>query len=96
MSTANPTIQDIREEIREHINAPVILEAHRSKKKIYAKSGILKEAYSNIFIVELEEAVGKDYRLSFSYTDLMTRNIRLTLLREDGMEDPSVFNYEFE
>ena len=96
MSTANPTIQDIRDEIRQYINAPIIIEAHRSKKKIYAKKGIIKEAYSNIFVVELEEAVGKDYRLSFSYSDVMTRNIKLSLLNGDDEVDPSVFNYEFE
>lgn len=96
MSTANPTIQDIREEIRKYINAPVIIEAHRSKKKIYSKRGVIAEAYSNIFIVDMEEAVGKEYRLSFSYSDLMTRNIRLTLLTPEGKEDPTAFAYEYE
>lgn len=71
------SVSDIRDVIQSYLHCDVYLEAHKSKKKIYQKSGIIQEAYSNIFIVEIEDIDGKQNRLSFSYTDLLTKSVKI-------------------
>lgn len=84
MSENNITINDIRDAIKANLNKKVAVEAHRTKKKIYTKRGTIREAYSNIFIVESDEIAGTDTRLSFTYADLLTKNVQILLEDESG------------
>lgn len=85
MSAHNPTINDIRAIIKENLQKRVYIESQRSKKKHYSRPGILAEAYSNIFVVELEEASGHVVRLSYSYIDLLTNHVQVVVLDEQDV-----------
>lgn len=82
MSVHNPTVDDIRAIIKENLQKRVYIESQKAKKKHYSRPGILSEAYSNIFVIELEETTGHVVRLSYSYIDLLTNHIQVVVLDE--------------
>ena len=77
------TIMDIRREVENCLGKRVKLEAHKSKKKLYQKEGIIAETYPSIFTVRVKEDKRKEQKLSFSYSDLLTQSVKIVLL-DDG------------
>jgi uncharacterized protein Veg len=77
------TIMDIRREVENYLGRRVKLEAHKSKKKLYQKEGIIAETYPSIFTVRVKEDKRKEQKLSFSYSDLLTQSVKIVLL-DDG------------
>ena len=50
------------------------------------RRGILENVYPSVFIVKLE-ANGSGYqRVSYSYSDLLTENVKLQVLKENKIE----------
>lgn len=65
-------IEDIKKNLETKLNkkVKVCVNEGRSKKTIY--EGILKEMYSNIFLIENEEN-----KFCYTYTDVLTKKIIL-------------------
>ena len=51
---AKATIMDIRREVENYLGRRVKLEAHKSKKKLYQKEGVIEETYPIIFTVRVQ------------------------------------------
>nr|MBP8865207.1 Veg family protein [Acetobacterium sp.] len=47
------TIMDIRREVENCLGKRVKLEAHKSKKKLYQKEGVIESTYPSIFTVRV-------------------------------------------
>jgi uncharacterized protein Veg len=80
------TIMDIRREVENYLGRRVKLEAHKSKKKLYQKEGVIENAYPSIFTVRVQEDKRKEQKLSFSYSDLLTQSVKIVLLDEDEVD----------
>ncbi|MDI3535617.1 MAG: hypothetical protein PWP16_247 [Eubacteriaceae bacterium] len=80
------TIMDIKREVEHYLGRRVKLEAHKSKKKLYQKEGVIAEAYPSIFTVRIQEDKRKEQKLSFSYSDLLTQSVKIVLLDENGID----------
>lgn len=81
------TIMDIRREVENYLGRRVKLEAHKSKKKLYQKEGIIAETYPSIFTIRVKEDKRKEQKYSFTYSDLLTKTVKIVLLDEDGIGD---------
>ncbi len=79
------TIMDIRREVENYLGRRVKLEAHKSKKKLYQKEGIIAETYPSIFTIRVKEDKRKEQRYSFTYSDLLTKTVKIVLLDEEGI-----------
>ncbi|MGL4605953.1 MAG: Veg family protein [Eubacteriaceae bacterium] len=77
---AKATIMDIRREVENYLGRRVKLEAHKSKKKLYQKEGVIENTYPSIFTVRVQEEKRKEQKLSFSYSDLLTQSVKIVLL----------------
>ena len=77
------TIMDIRREVENCLGKRVKLEAHKSKKKLYQKEGVIESTYPSIFTVRVKEDQRKEQKLSFSYSDLLTQTVKIVLLDEN-------------
>lgn len=70
------TIKSIRKFINDNIGNNVSIECNEGRNKVYTCKGVIKEVYSNIFIVKDE-----NYNRSFSYYDILTNSIIIKIIR---------------
>ena len=84
MTSRLATVDDIKKEVESYKGCRVTLEAHRSKKKLFQKEGVIEAVYPCIFTVRIQEEKRAPQRLSFSYTDILTHNVKIGLINEDN------------
>lgn len=77
MVAKNPLLQ-IRKEIEAYVGEKVKLRANRGRRKTYEKIGVLENTYPSIFVIRVEED-SYNQRLSFSYADVLTETVELSL-----------------
>ncbi len=87
MPKATITLLEIKQKVKDNQGRKVRLEAHKSKKKLYHKTGYIDEIYPSIFTISIE---GKDdgsrvQHMSFSYIDLLTHNVKIDLVDANGV-----------
>ncbi len=82
MAVKNTLVQ-IRKELENHIGKKVKLRANRGRRKTFEKVGVLENTYPSIFVIRVDEE--KYYqRLSFSYADVLTSTVELSLYGVDN------------
>ena len=85
MQNQRATVIDIKREVEKHVGQKVRLEAHKSKKKMYSKIGVIEGIYPCIFTVNvIEEESRPNQRLSFSYADVLTKTVKIDLVDSEG------------
>lgn len=68
------TIESVKEKLTNHIGDVVTIKYNLGRNKYEEYDVIIKEIYSHIFLVELAE---KKFIKSFSYTDVITKTIKI-------------------
>ncbi len=69
------TLQEIKDKVCENIGRDVTIRYNLGRNKFEKYNVKIKETYKNVFIVEV---VDKKYEIkSFSYTDVMTKTIKI-------------------
>ncbi|HZK25224.1 MAG TPA: Veg family protein [Oscillospiraceae bacterium] len=71
----------IRRNLESHVGQKIRLRAHRGRRKTLEKVGVLENTYPSIFIVRVDEQ-NYNQRLSFSYADVLTETVELTLMQK--------------
>ena len=78
----------VRKSLENHIGDKVKLTSKRGRKKAVIRHGIIENTYPSIFIVRLDgssiDSEG-ERRVSYSYTDVLTRSIELMVCRTGGL-----------
>ena len=71
----------VRESVRSNIGSKVVIKQDRGRNRIEVQEGVLKAAYPSVFtiLVEDEQEDRPSQLLSFSYTDVITKEIRMKL-----------------
>ena len=75
----NFDLDGIRREITGYVGKKVRLTADKGRKRIVTREGILDAAYPNIFIVRVENEFSSERTVSYSYSDVFTSSVELTL-----------------
>lgn len=75
-------LQRVRQSINQQIGSKIKISANRGRHKFETARGVIRETYPNIFLVEIEDESGKDQNktVSFSYQDVITKDVRMMLL----------------
>jgi uncharacterized protein Veg len=73
----------IRKELEAYVGEKIKLRANRGRRRTFEKVGVLENTYPSIFVVRVDE---RNYyqRLSFSYADVLTETVELSLLKGDN------------
>jgi uncharacterized protein Veg len=87
MLAATKALIDIRRDLESHVGQKIRLRAHRGRRKTLEKIGVLENTYPSIFIIRIDEP-NYNQRLSFSYADVLTETVELTLVQKDGGMSP--------
>lgn len=70
------TLESIREIVSLHKGSKISYRAANGRRKIEEHTGIIKETYPSLFTVFIES---QQSTISFSYTDLLTKEVELQL-----------------
>ncbi|KRN04330.1 Veg family protein [Holzapfeliella floricola] len=71
------TLQKIKQQLEDHIGEDITVVAQAGRKKITRRKGTLTKTYPSVFLVDLDQEENHFERASYSYTDLLTENIKL-------------------
>ncbi|GAA0701880.1 Veg family protein [Paraclostridium ghonii] len=77
------TLNKIRQTLEKHLGRKILLKANKGRKQIVTKKGVLEKVYPSIFVVKLDDEDNNGYsRVSYSYSDLLTDNVKLKVIKE--------------
>lgn len=80
------TLIDIKKILDCQLGNRIVLRANGGRKKLIERSGVLKETYPSVFIVELDQDKHNFERVSYTYTDVLTENVQVTFVDENQQE----------
>ncbi|MDH5100472.1 Veg family protein [Lactobacillus kefiranofaciens] len=71
------SIITIKNKLDSHLGDTLTVVAQVGRKKVTKRRGVLKETFPAVFVVDLDQHQNNFKRVSYSYIDLLTRNIAL-------------------
>lgn len=71
------SLMAIKEKLDNHLGQELIVIAQAGRKKVIRRKGVLKKTYPAVFVVDLDQQQNNFERVSYSYTDLLTKKIEL-------------------
>jgi uncharacterized protein Veg len=74
---------EIKTNLDQYIGQRIILKANGGRRKTVERSGVLEETYPAVFIVKLDEEQHNFERVSYSYADILTETVELTVCEKD-------------
>lgn len=70
----------VRMAVIKHVGSRVKIRANKGRHKIDVTEGIISETYPSIFLIEVQDELEDSFKtVSFSYTDVLTKDVQLTL-----------------
>ena len=69
----------VRNDIQRIIGSKVRLETNKGRHKSVINKGVVSNVYPSIFTVQLSDGTEPSRKLSFSYTDVLTNTVEITL-----------------
>lgn len=81
----------IKSELSDNVGQKVRLTAKKGRKQIVTREGVIESIYPSIFTVKLDalEPMTTERRVSYSYTDVLTKSVELILCDPNGEFEPS-------
>ena len=76
-------IQRVKTLLTQNIGKRIRLSAKKGRKRVIVRHGVIKETYPSIFVVTLDsisEFATTERTVSFSYADLLTKSIEITVV----------------
>ncbi|KRM62795.1 hypothetical protein FC26_GL001226 [Paucilactobacillus vaccinostercus DSM 20634] len=71
------TIQSIKAKLDARVGEKLLVVAQAGRKKVTKRHGVLSETYPAVFVVDLNQDENSFERVSYSYTDVLTKNIEI-------------------
>ena len=79
----------IKSNLSDNVGHKVRLTAKKGRKQTITRQGVIESTYPSIFIVKLDtegEVFSSERRVSFSYTDVLTKTVELVICDTDQDE----------
>lgn len=76
-------VNQVRRAVNNHIGSKVKVMANKGRHKFDVTEGIITETYPSIFLIEVtNELEDSSQTVSFSYTDVLTKDVQMRLCSE--------------
>lgn len=74
-------VNQVREVLGSHIGQKVRIRANMGRHKYDVSEGVISETYSSVFLIKVDTGIEENpyNTVSFSYTDILTNDVQLTL-----------------
>ena len=77
---ASASVGSVRRAVAKHVGSKVRVRSNLGRHKYDVTEGVITETYPCIFLVRVENAEEDSFQtVSYSYTDVITRDVQLTL-----------------
>ena len=76
------TLTTIKEELKNKLGSTIQVIAQTGRKRQVERKGILSEVYPSVFIVDLDQESNAFERVSYSYSDVLTKAVEINFLDE--------------
>lgn len=80
------SLAKIRKDLEGCIGKRVILRANKGRKKTTVREGVLESAYPNLFVVRISNQYDSIRRVSYTYSDVLTSTVEVTICEEPERE----------
>ncbi|MFB5679136.1 biofilm formation stimulator Veg [Paenibacillus terreus] len=81
---AKNALLDIKRSLDAHVGQKILLKANGGRRKTVERTGVLEETYPSVFIVKLDQEQQSCKRVSYSYADILTESVEVTIYDADG------------
>jgi uncharacterized protein Veg len=81
---AKNALLEIKRTMETHVGQKIMLRANGGRRKTIERSGVLEETYPSVFIVKLDQEQQTFKRVSYSYADILTESVEVTVCNDDG------------
>ncbi|HHV09415.1 MAG TPA: hypothetical protein GXX75_03925 [Clostridiales bacterium] len=73
-------VNNVRNAVANQMGKKVKIRINRGRHKVDVSEGIISETYPNIFMIRIQESEDMPVRMvSYSYTDILTKDVELIL-----------------
>lgn len=70
----------VRASVQQQCGSEVVIHLDRGRNKVDVQKGVIQDAYPSVFtILTRPDETAPEQLLSFSYTDIITKDIRMVL-----------------
>jgi len=76
-------LSQIRKNIETCVGEKIQLKANKGRKKAFIREGVLENSYPSIFVVKFENDYDTTRRVSYSYTDILTKAVEIVVCRDN-------------
>ncbi|MGI6604797.1 MAG: Veg protein [Firmicutes bacterium] len=73
------TLAEIRSKLEACRGQRLRLQAYRGRQKVVVREGVLEQTYPNVFTVRLVDDDTPVKRVSYSYSDVLTKTVEISL-----------------
>ena len=73
----------VRKDMGTFVGQRVQLKSCKGRKKSFVREGIIENTYPSIFVVKFENGFENTRRVSFSYTDLLTKAVEMVVYKDN-------------
>jgi len=80
----------IKRDMEGFVGGKIELRANKGRKKSFVREGILESTYPSIFVVRFENEQDSVSRMSFMYSDVLTKAIEVVLCKEPNKIEAEV------
>lgn len=77
-------LAEIKRSLDAHVGRKIKLKANGGRRKTIERSGVLEETYPSVFIVKLDQEQHAFKRVSYSYADILTEAVEVTVCNDEG------------
>ena len=81
---AKNSLLEIKRSLEVHVGSKISLRANGGRRKTIERTGVLEEIYPSVFIVKLDQDQHAFKRVSYSYADILTESVEVTVRNDDG------------
>ncbi|UOF91803.1 Veg family protein [Fodinisporobacter ferrooxydans] len=77
-------LSEIKRNLEGFVGEKIMLRANGGRRKTIERTGVLEETYPSVFVVKLDQSDSSFKRVSYSYADILTETVELTVCKDNG------------
>ena len=77
-------LDKIKSDLADNIGSKIKFASKRGRKKRTVRNGVIESTYANVFVIKVDsvnEEEAAERRVSYTYADILTRNVELALCK---------------
>lgn len=77
-------LDKIKSDIEDNIGSKIKFASKKGRKKRTVRNGVIESTYANVFVIKLDsynEDEALERRVSYTYADILTKNVELALCK---------------